>query len=205
MSKHTEKSDFVLEGRFLGFVVKKGYKIRALQLANSTGEHTIKLPKELRAKLGQRLVPGEWLKVSGSQKIDFKDNTVKLKAKQIEKGSPSANPASAPTVSAADLSSAPQPKIPSTKILVCQKSDCCKRGGRAVSQALQQALSDRNLTDQVTIKGTGCMKHCKAGPNIVMPDKTRYSRIRPNEIPAIIDKHFEPALEQSHLEQSHSE
>jgi (2Fe-2S) ferredoxin len=50
-------------------------------------------------------------------------------------------------------------------------------------------LSDRDLT-QVTIKGTGCMKQCKAGPNIVMPDKTRYSRIRPQDIPNLVDKHF---------------
>ncbi|MDF0555530.1 (2Fe-2S) ferredoxin domain-containing protein [Kamptonema sp. UHCC 0994] len=77
------------------------------------------------------------------------------------------------------------------KILVCQKSDCQKRGGRAVCQALENALSDRGLKDQVTIQGTGCLKQCKAGPNIVlMPDKTRYSRIEPAEIPAIIEKHF---------------
>ena len=62
--------------------------------------------------------------------------------------------------------------------MVCQKSDCMKRGGKAVCQALEAALSDRGLEDQVTIKGTGCMKNCKAGPNLVMPDKTRYSRIQ---------------------------
>jgi (2Fe-2S) ferredoxin len=34
------------------------------------------------------------------------------------------------------------------------------------------------------------MKQCKAGPNVVMPDKTRYTRIGAEEIPDIIDKHF---------------
>lgn len=47
-------------------------------------------------------------------------------------------------------------------ILMCQKSDCMKRGGKAVCQALQETLSDRGLQNQVTIKGTGCMKQCKA-------------------------------------------
>ena len=78
-----------------------------------------------------------------------------------------------------------------TKILVCQKSDCQKRGGAAVCKALENALNARGLEDKVTIQGTGCLKQCKAGPNIVlMPDKTRYSRIKPAEIPAIVDKHF---------------
>lgn len=77
------------------------------------------------------------------------------------------------------------------KILVCQKSDCQKRGGRAICQALETALSDRGLEDHVTIQGTGCLKQCKAGPNIIlMPDKTRYSRIEPAKIPGIIEKHF---------------
>ncbi|MEG4285444.1 (2Fe-2S) ferredoxin domain-containing protein [Microcoleus sp. A006_D1] len=78
-----------------------------------------------------------------------------------------------------------------TKILVCQKSDCQKRGSAAVCKALENALNARGLEGQVTVQGTGCLKQCKAGPNIVvMPDKTRYSRISPAEIPAIIDKHF---------------
>ncbi|BDI17312.1 hypothetical protein ANSO36C_31140 [Nostoc cf. commune SO-36] len=75
-------------------------------------------------------------------------------------------------------------------ILVCQKSDCMKRGGKALCQALEAALSDRGLEDQVTIKGTGCMKNCKAGPNLVMPDKTRHSRIQAAQVPALMNQHF---------------
>jgi (2Fe-2S) ferredoxin len=57
------------------------------------------------------------------------------------------------------------------------------------------ALSDRGLEDQVAIKGVGCLNKCSSGPNlVVMPDKTRYSRIQPEQIPALIEKHF-PATE----------
>jgi (2Fe-2S) ferredoxin len=35
------------------------------------------------------------------------------------------------------------------------------------------------------------MKQCKAGPNVVMPDKTRYTRIDAEEIPTVLDKHFQ--------------
>jgi len=37
------------------------------------------------------------------------------------------------------------------------------------------------------------MKRCKAGPNLVMPDKTRYTKISPKAVPALIDQHFTPA------------
>jgi (2Fe-2S) ferredoxin len=57
-------------------------------------------------------------------------------------------------------------------------------------QALQTELDDRGLTDHVTIRGTGCMKQCKAGPNLVMPDKSRYTRIRPDQVAGLIDQHF---------------
>ncbi|MGA7936768.1 MAG: (2Fe-2S) ferredoxin domain-containing protein, partial [Kovacikia sp.] len=47
--------------------------------------------------------------------------------------------------------------------------------------------------EQVTIRGTGCMKDCKAGPNlVVMPGKCRYSRVTPQEIPELLAKHFSP-------------
>jgi len=75
-------------------------------------------------------------------------------------------------------------------ILVCQKSDCMKRGGKALCQALESELINNGLENSVTIKGTGCMKNCKAGPNLVMPDKTRYSKIKPAQVPVLIDKHF---------------
>jgi (2Fe-2S) ferredoxin len=57
---------------------------------------------------------------------------------------------------------------------------------------LQAALGDRGLENEVEIKATGCLKQCKAGPNlVVMPDKTRYSRVQAEEIPELIDKHFQ--------------
>lgn len=66
-----------------------------------------------------------------------------------------------------------------------------KRGGKEACQAMQTALKIRGLAEQVSIKGTGCLKDCKAGPNIVMmPDKKRYTKVQASQIPALIDKHF---------------
>lgn len=185
--KHKQVSEFRLEGRFLGFAVEDGYKIKWLNLRTADGEHCIKLSKEARASVGRVLMPGDWVQVTGEKVVDLDTDEIKFKADRIvASGVTPASTGSTPEKSTA------KPAAKAT-IAMCQKSDCMKRGGKAVCQALAATLSDRGLTDQVTVKGTGCMKQCKAGPNLVMPDKQRYSRITAKEIPALIDKHFPPA------------
>ncbi len=179
--KHNQAS-FRLEGRFLSFLVKDGYKVEQLCLATPEGEHWIKLSKESRASLSRVLAPGEWIQISGQKKFDSKTGELKLKADQIVHTLP--NPAKA----SQQLKTKPPAKA---NILVCQKSDCCKRGSQKVCQALEATLRDRGLEDQVSIKRTGCMDKCKVGPNIVFtPDKTRYSRVHPEEIAALVEKYF---------------
>ncbi|QKQ72360.1 (2Fe-2S) ferredoxin domain-containing protein [Nostoc sp. TCL240-02] len=193
-ASHTmEVSEFCLEGRFINFVIKDGYKLKGLMLGTHEGESYIKLAKHLRAAFDLRLPPGTWLQVVGYKKHDLKDGTVTLKAERVmaarsdmgrvETIAPVQEPPSIDNVKV-------KPAKAKATILVCQKSDCMKRGGKAVCQALEAALSDRGLEDQVTIKGTGCMKNCKAGPNLVMPDKTRHSRIQAAQIPALMNQHF---------------
>ncbi|MUL35323.1 (2Fe-2S) ferredoxin domain-containing protein [Gloeocapsopsis dulcis] len=179
--KSKKVSDFTLEGRFLNFILEDGYKPKYLRIASAEGEYWIKPCKELRQQ-GIQLTPGDWVQVLGERKLDLKTGKLKLKAAQVTR-----------TIPHAPENAASPKVVPSKKkanILVCQKSSCMKRGGTAVCQALQATLSDRGLENEVAIKGTGCLKQCKAGPNIVMPDKTRYSRIQAAEIPEVIDKHF---------------
>ncbi len=183
-----EVSQFCLEGRFLNFVIKDGYKLKGLLLATAEGECYVKLAKHLRVAFDLRLQPGTWLQAVGTKKYDLKTGKVTLKAEGVMAASSETVRVEATKQS----DSHTQKQSPKTKttILVCQKSDCMKRGGKEVCQALAAALSDRSLEDQVTIKGTGCMKNCKAGPNVVMPDKTRYTRIQAAQIPGIIEKHI---------------
>ncbi|MEH2069319.1 MAG: (2Fe-2S) ferredoxin domain-containing protein [Nostoc sp.] len=186
-------SEFSLEGRFIDFVIKDGYQLKGLLLSTSEGECYIKLAKHLRAAFDLRLLPGTWLQVVGYKKYDIKKDKVTFKAERVMAARPEM--ARVQTIAASqEPPSIDRVKVKPTKtkatILVCQKSDCMKRGGKAVCQALEAALSDRGLEDQVTIKGTGCMKNCKAGPNLVMPDKTRYSHIQAPQVPALINKHF---------------
>lgn len=206
MSKYLSEqiSEFDLEGHFLGFVAEDSYKLKYLRLSTETGDYSIKMPKELRSSLYRTLHPGDRIRVSGYRKFNLKKGTTKLKAFQITPAQTaskdvhtSSHPHSRtnstiPFAPVAAASEATSETVAQKKahILVCQKSDCCKRGGRTLVRALQEGLSDRGLADQVSIKPTGCMKQCKAGPNLVMPDKTRYSRVNPAEIPNLLEKHF---------------
>ncbi|MBF2075991.1 MAG: (2Fe-2S) ferredoxin domain-containing protein [Synechococcales cyanobacterium C42_A2020_086] len=213
MSKYSQTSEFILEGRFLGFAAEDGYKLKLLRISTSTGEYRIKLPKELRPRLYYSLTPGEWIQVSGYQKCHLLKGTTKLKAYHVVPALPTAvdpslveqRPLPTPrlqSVVSPPVSPTPQHQANSqansnakkATILVCQKSDCCKRGGSAVMRALQASLDERGLAEEVVIKGTGCMKRCKAGPNVIMPDKTRYSQIRPEAIPDLLEKHFPEEL-----------
>ena len=177
--KSEQVSQFSIQGRFLGFDFEDGYKLKYLLLGTSEGECCIKLCKELRTNFELRLTPGDWLQVLGEKKLD-RDGRLKLKAQQVIPATDHTETATVKEIPVKNKAS----------ILVCQKSDCMKRGGKAVFQALQAALNAHGLEDQVTIKGTGCMKNCKAGSNLVMPDKTRHSRIQAVQIPTLIEKHL---------------
>lgn len=192
--KHKQLSTFSLEGRFLSFLLEDGYKIKHLWVATAEGELCIKLSREARASVKGVLAPGSWVGIFGERSLDLTTREVKYKAFSINQaltgqgGNPTVASPEMP-LSGKNLAEKPKAQRPAT-ILMCQKSDCMKRGGKAICQALQATLSDRGLQDQVKVKGTGCMKQCKAGPNLVMPDKTRYTRITAKEIPQMIDQHF---------------
>ena len=190
--KHKQTTPFSLEGRFLGFELEDGYKIKRLNLATADGEYTIKLSKEARASVKRVLTPGEWLKVFGEKSVCLDTEQTKYKAYLIQQDAPGKQVRSA-------VQSQASTKKPAATVLVCQKSDCMKRGGKAMCHRLQTELRDRGLEGQVAMKGTGCMKECKAGPNlVVMPGKTRYSRISAADIPQILDRHF-PTVAQPSL------
>lgn len=204
-------SEFTLEGEILEFLVKDG-KIKYLKIAApSEGEFLVKLSKKLRKSIPPVML-GSLVRVAGEKKLKLETGTVKWKAYSLLPLAGNSSVAEAGDSASAPLRErdseavrtdfgtevkavVPEVKAKScpnkAKILVCQKSDCQKRGAGGICEALLAILSDRNLEDLVSVQKTGCLKKCKAGPNIVMmPDKTRYSRIDPEEIPELIEKHF---------------
>lgn len=191
---HQQVSKFALEGRLLGFFDKKNKKAKQLGIATVEGIQTIdlSLSKKERASLSDALNRGDRVRVSGKRKLNLKTGKLKLKARQVLPASPAEICQQYTSASPCQLESetAPAPDKP-VKILICQKSDCRKRGGKAVCQALEESLRESGLQDRVKIKATGCMSRCKLGPNVVvMPDKTRYTKFKPKEVPQLIAKHL---------------
>lgn len=183
--------------------------------------YIVKIVKHLRASLSSLLIPGLEVKITGERKVYLKTGEEKLEAHSIipdiiqsttvpcqnnslglidnlskeleELKLPIALEKTEHTCSKSQQVSETNSKCAAKKaqILVCQKSDCQKRGAGKVCKKLSEVLTDRGLEEHVTIKKTGCLKKCKAGPNLViMPNKARYSRISSAEIPNVIEKHF---------------
>ena len=177
------KQTFCLEGRFEGFMAGSKSPFKYLSLRDPHGQHVIKLSKSLRLMLFRYLQAGDWIRVVGEQSIDKETGEPKLKAREaIRINQPAVAAQTAPV----------KPKRKKPKILICQKSTCRKRGATQVCQAVEATLADCGLTDAVDIKLTGCMDKCKAGPNmVVMPQKRRYTNVKPSQVSELITQHFQ--------------
>ncbi|MCG8366844.1 MAG: (2Fe-2S) ferredoxin domain-containing protein [Pseudanabaenales cyanobacterium] len=189
---------FSLEGRFIGFAPDKKSPFKYLLLATANGDYLIKLPKYLRIDVIRCFTPGDWIFVSGKQKVKLKTGEIWLKADNIIQASPGQFQEILPAIAlktapatAKSFQRSSASKATKAKVLVCNKSSCMKRGGKAICKLLESELREQGLTDQISIQLTGCMGHCKVGPNLVfMPDKARYRRVSPKMIPDLISKHF---------------
>lgn len=190
-------SEFDLLGQLIDIVIKSDNKVKYLKLVTDSQEYWLKASKHIN-KINQIPPIGSTVRVQGQVKQNRKKGKIKYQAQAIKLIEPSKN--SITTASndqnfnqpAQQTTSAKQPKA---KILVCKKSTCWARGGKAVCALLEENLRDRGLREQVEIKTTGCLKQCKKGPNIVMmPDKASYTRVQPEQVPALIDKHLVGAI-----------
>jgi (2Fe-2S) ferredoxin len=186
----TSRMEFNFEGQFLGFVNHDG-KLKYLRLRVLSEEMEIKLSKAMRTTMGVALQPGESIQVMGVGKFDRQADQLKLKATQITplaEGRPiMAATASSPPSSASECKNKPKIK-PKIKVLLCQKSGCLKKGGKGLCEALNRALCDRNLEQDVLIERTGCLKRCSAAPNLViMPGNQHYTEVRLKTLPQIAD------------------
>ncbi|NEZ62124.1 (2Fe-2S) ferredoxin domain-containing protein [Leptolyngbyaceae cyanobacterium CCMR0082] len=185
-----EKQTFCLEGRFEGFMAGSKSPFKYLSVHGADDQHVVKLSKSVRLMLFRYLQVGDWIRVIGEQSIDQETGEPKLKAKEVLRVKPLevvATPSSSVT-----SKTPPKAKQKKPKILICQKSTCRKRGAAQVCREVESTLANYGLTDSVEVKLTGCMDKCKAGPNmVVMPQKQRYTKVKPGQIPGVIAEHFQ--------------
>lgn len=178
-------------------------KIKYLKLTTEVGKCWIKIPRQLRKQLPS-LSLGCELEVQGKIKQDLKTGKTKYKAQMVVIIAPETLNTQIDTKLKANKSvsllpvlndkskSKPQVKAKSkSKVLICHKSNCWKKGGQEVCAAIESILKDHNLTQEISIKQTGCLKQCKKAPALIMmPDKARYQNVRPKQVEKIVEKHL---------------
>ncbi|NMA92479.1 MAG: NADH-quinone oxidoreductase subunit F, partial [Firmicutes bacterium] len=76
-------------------------------------------------------------------------------------------------------------------LLICGATGCLSSGSAKVREALEQELSRRGLAGRFRLVMSGCPGFCEVGPIlIVYPDRVFYCRIKPEDIPEIIEDHL---------------
>lgn len=194
----TQKSTFCLVGQLKSYELGKSGKVRYLRLETLQGLQAVKLKKSsslalLQETFSELVYQSLWVEVSGQQKLDLDGTQKSFKAETLKilEQSPDLE-LSPPEAKDPDPSLAKVHRAASPKILICQKSSCRKRGSAAVQRALEQALDDRQLSEQVSVRATGCLKHCSKGPNLVI-NKKSYRGVSVKDLPDLLDQHFSPA------------
>jgi (2Fe-2S) ferredoxin len=184
-------TSFNFKGK-LSKIAYKQKKIKYLKLETEQGKYWIKISKQLSKQLAGLSAECQ-LEVEGKVKQDPETGKTKYKAKRIAIVAPEAL-ATLPKVKTKTVSLLPlfDSKIKSkAKVLICQKSNCWKKGGQKVCAEIESILSDRGLTKEIPIQKTGCLKQCKKAPALVMmPDKARYNQVKPKQVAKMVEKHL---------------
>lgn len=207
----------ILQGRYIAGIeatnrhgVSKG-RLKSIRLETGQGEQTIRLSKLLGAIAQQELVLNEpvriWV-VADAKKTKGKSSKLsqivqceKLKAVAIVPLSPKSciDDLAVDQVDdlAADNTPKSAPRADQITVQICQKKNCCKRGGDQLWQAFEQKASGqpsdvpiKDATQTFKLKATGCLGGCKHGPNLrIMPANVKYYHVQPADISGLLARH----------------
>ncbi|MDR9405304.1 MAG: (2Fe-2S) ferredoxin domain-containing protein [Halothece sp. Uz-M2-17] len=180
--KKSQTSTHQVEGNFLSFLPNSKNELKYMQLQVGERIIAVKLAKELRKPISNKLVAGDQLLVSLEQKELGKGSCLKLKTDHIEKLNTGRKPIVFRTKSYSK----------EDKILLCHNSKCAKRGGKKLYFALAEALEKLGLQNKVLIEITGCQKQCKKAPSfILMPGKVVHNYVDPKNLTALLADHYQ--------------
>ncbi len=69
----------------------------------------------------------------------------------------------------------------------CMAAGCMSSGSKGVKEQLEKAVTDAGLTDQVEVRGVGCMKLCCEGPLVQAdPQNALYIKVTSENAPSIV-------------------
>jgi hypothetical protein len=182
MGHEKYKTSVIVVGRFAGYDLKDGYKVKRIKLLTLNGIQSIKLSKEARASLfritlEQPLDLGIALTIQAEKKFD--DGEMMLKARQIDLAITDDLDGKMPYV---------DDRIQSLQVQVCDRGTCRKRGSQAVYNAVCQTIQEQGLSEQISVQKTGCLKNCKRGVNVQI-NGTQHSQVCPLQVVKLISPH----------------
>lgn len=71
-------------------------------------------------------------------------------------------------------------------VLVCQNRTCRKDGSQKVLAAFEA-----DAVPGVEVRGSGCLGQCGNGPMVLVePGQVWYCRVKPKEVPVVVEKHL---------------
>lgn len=189
----SKANSIVTPFQFSGKLSKISYKkkkLKYIKLVAEGGKYWIKVPKKLREQISS-ISKGTLVEIAGRSKQHRQTGKIKYKAQSVLliPQDTEQTPVKTKTVSLLPVFDS---KLKSkAKVLICQKSNCWKKGGKKVYDELEKILGDRGLIGEIPIKKTGCLKQCKKAPALVMmPDKARYNKVKPQQVAKLVEKHL---------------
>jgi (2Fe-2S) ferredoxin len=82
-----------------------------------------------------------------------------------------------------------------------QKGYCCSKDSVGIVQAFMEEIEERDLSSEVIITNTGCFGICSQGPVVVVyPENVWYKEVTPEDVPEIVESHFENGKKVDRLE-----
>lgn len=89
----------------------------------------------------------------------------------------------------------------SSRINGQQKGYCFSKDAVGIVQAFMEEIEDRDLNDDVMVTNTGCFGICSSGPIVVVyPEGVWYKEVTPEDVPEIVESHFENGKKVERLE-----
>ncbi len=76
-------------------------------------------------------------------------------------------------------------------LMICGATGCLASGSQSVEEALRTELKKHGIKDRFRVVMSGCPGFCEVGPiMVVYPDEVFYCRLKPQDIPEIVEKHL---------------
>ena len=77
-------------------------------------------------------------------------------------------------------------------VQLCQKKNCCKKGGDKLWAAFEAAAQDAQTNANrrpFNLEAVGCLGGCKNGPNIrLLPANVKHRSVKPSDIPTLVSR-----------------